>query len=623
MLWPLVLIIGFGGVDVFIPKIWVSDLPEYSVDTPSGKGMRLDRLNLLVGPNNSGKSRFLRSLFSTPMPALSIGFGEEYRSLMSDLGGTLDAMKNQPKADNKDWTALIDAYDDECVEVLKFKDKLQELYRVGRDAINPNVSMMGSAPQIWNEIRRANRREALNDALESLFEYAGGCDQFRRFYVPILRGMRPLEVGKDLYLERTIKDYFEGTKISAECIITGFNLYDLLVRNLLGQPADRIKIREYEKIIGDEFFGGAEVTLIPEYQKDTVSVKIGDDDQFPIFNLGDGLQQVIIITSVAFLEQDFSIFLIEEPENCLHPGLLRKLANFLLKHTEHQYLLTTHSNHLLDLAETHESVTIHRFRKIRGCNDSTFKISECTRDQGLLNELGARPSSVFLSNSTIWVEGITDRLYIRMFMGKYLEGLYGQELHGKYSGYLENLHYSFVEYQGGTLGHWYFGGDEVVEKLSASSVCATAFLIADGDIEGKSNRVELLRAQLSERFHLLACKELENLLPKEVIVSAAKNIFSRKHSKTTNGLNVDDIDSFLNKNIDTSKYGIGYHLDKCLGLPGRGKGRKVFADESGTISDKVKFCREVCLVMESSGWELSVQLKELCGKIFLHVSACQ
>lgn len=207
---------------------------------------------------------------------------------------------------------------------------------------------------------------------------------------------------------------------------------------------------EPTKNSGARIFGGAEVTLIPEYGKDTISVKIGDDDQFSIYDLGDGMQQVIIITSAAFLEQDNSIFYIEEPEACLHPGLLRKLALFLLNHTQHKYFATTHSNHLLDLAETDRRVKVHRVSKSGAKADASFIVRECTRDRELLAELGVLASSVYLANSTIWVEGITDRLYLSVFLRKYIETIDDASKRNKLDGLLENFHYAFVEYQGDT-----------------------------------------------------------------------------------------------------------------------------------------------------------------------------
>jgi len=433
--------------------------------------------------------------------------------------------------------------------------------------------------------------------------------------------MRPLDKNTDLYYQRTKKDYFPEIKGGDLNVITGFDLYELLVKFLLGQPDNRERIKEYERILGHEFFGGAEITLIPEYGKDTVSVKIGSDNQFSIYDLGDGMQQVIIITSAAFLEAQDSFFYIEEPEICLHPGLLRKLALFLMNHTKHQYFATTHSNHLLDLAEVDSRVVVHKVAKLGVRDSAVFAVRESTRDRELLAELGVLASSVYLPNSTIWVEGVTDRLYLGVYLKKYVDEIEDGSEKAILEGLLENYHYTFVEYQGGTLGHWSFG--EVMDgRLQAARLCSSAFLIADGDITGKGKRAEALRDQLGMSLYVLACKEIENLIPREILIRTSKKIFDSMRADMTVGLSSGMLDS-LDQKVESSYFGIGFHLDKALGLVGKGKSvRRVFAEESGTVKNKVKFCMAAVDEMNNSEWTMTTPLREMCAKVFHHILAC-
>src|SRR6266481_5930628 len=63
-------------------------------------------------------------------------------------------------------------------------------------------------------------------------------------------------------------------------------------------------------------------------------------------------------------------------------------------------------------------------------------------------------SSVFLSNSTIWVEGITDRRYVSHYLDLYQNHLRDESEANSLSAprrYRQDLHYSFVEYAGATL----------------------------------------------------------------------------------------------------------------------------------------------------------------------------
>jgi len=156
--------------------------------------------------------------------------------------------------------------------------------------------------------------------------------------------------------------------------------------------------------------------------------------------------------------------------------------------------------------------------------------------------------------------------------------------------------------------------------LNASKLCSAAFLVADGDIIGKGDRSEVLGHELNERFHLLPSKEIENLLPLNIIEETATKIFQRKKTKTIYELEIANLGGILKRDVLLSTNGIGYHLDRCLGLKGRGKStRRVFADESGTINEKVKFCREAIEVMGTAEWVLPTVVKELCEKIYAHI----
>ncbi|MCD5973137.1 AAA family ATPase [Pseudomonas quasicaspiana] len=604
-----------------ISKIWTEHARNYRTDADKQEYLKLRKLNLLIGPNNSGKSRLLRSLFSAPLEKVSIGLGSEFCSASENLGDIYETIKNHQKINDFTCASFLALCREDCINIGQIRDTIESFKNAVSHALNINVhSTRGGGIDGFSQLQKIVRTSDLTKEINEVLKLGKEMPELNRHYIPILRGMRPLGEGTDLFLERTYKDYFSNSNKAEVKIVTGFNLYRLLTQFLLGQPKERERIREYEKILGNEFFGGADVTLIPQYEKDTVAVKIGNDEQFPIFDLGDGLQQVIIITSAAYLEKNYSIFFIEEPEACLHPGLLRKLALFLLAHTNHQYIVTTHSNHLLDLAENDQDILIHRVSKNSYHPENGFDIQECTRDREILADLGVRASSVYLANSTIWLEGITDRLYLKTFMNKYLQSLLDENLKIKLEGLLENFHYAFVEYQGGTLGHWGFDDGDTTERLNASKLCSAAFLIADGDILEKGERVETLKTELEERFHLLPSKEIENLLPVSIIEKVAQQIFKRKKSKTIAGLDSSNIKKILNQNIEKSEYGIGHHLDTCLGLEGKGKeNRRIFSDESGTINEKVKFCREAIRVMETEEWELPTALEELCTKIYDHI----
>src|SRR5690606_31465715 len=291
------------------------------------------------------------------------------------------------------------------------------------------------------------------------------------------------------------------------------------------------------------------ITLIPYIGKDdnghandVVHIKIGDDDQFPIYKLGDGLQQAIILTYEAFIKKDEThAFFIEEPELHMHAGMVRQLMNFYLNETPHYYFFTTHSNHLLDMVDESHEVIIQKFVKIPNTTHQykfDFKIYRCDRDHELLTSLGVHPSSVYLANCTIWVEGVTDRMYLSKLMEKYIQELEASTESDditkakKYRSFMPNFHYAFVEYAGGNITHWSFLDDYPTKKealeflennkgLTAKAISKNILLLADGDNEGKAERLLEWRAELSEdNIYILSCKEIENTLCPSIIYKA-------------------------------------------------------------------------------------------------------
>lgn len=98
-------------------------------------------------------------------------------------------------------------------------------------------------------------------------------------------------------------------------------------------------------------------------------------------------------------------------------------------------------------------------------NEFDFKIYRCDKDHELLTSLGVRPSSLYLANCTIWVEGVTDRMYLSKLMQKYIQELEhstsSQEARKaeKYKSFMPNFHYAFIEYAGGNITHWSFLDD--------------------------------------------------------------------------------------------------------------------------------------------------------------------
>lgn len=435
-------------------------------------------------------------------------------------------------------------------------------------------------------------------------------------YIPILRGLRSINyqngefTREDFYYERTIRDYFKESKTefnkeeSTKSIYTGLSLYDDVQKLLLGNHEQRKLVKDFESFLSETFFQNKEITIIPRLEEKDVYIHIeGDDEDRPIYNLGEGVQAIIILTYPLFFNKGKNLKVyIEEPDVYLHPGFQRILIETLLGtegFEEFQYFFTTHSNHFLDMTLDYQKISVYKFSK----DNSQFYIDNIDNpDITLLEHLGVKNSSVFLTNCTIWVEGITDRIYIRKYLELYQEN-------DKVEKYFEDVHYSFVEYGGNNITHWSFL-DKEEKPIDVKKLCGKLFLISDNDNakEGseKYKRIQQLKENLGDRYYCLNVKEIENLLTIESLLKTLKfidkakdkNLIKVKNNKQFRGNSA--LGTFIDKNID--------------GL------NKNYANKSGTIKDKVQFAQGAVTVFDNFN-ELTEEAQKLTEKLYNFISA--
>jgi predicted ATPase len=149
-----------------------------------------------------------------------------------------------------------------------------------------------------------------------------------------------------------------------------------------------------------------------------------------------------IVDNKAKLEKN--VFCVEEPENNLHPSLLRRLLEFLAQRraeADSSLLLTTHSSAAIDWATRREDAATYHVRRSRGTS-SVSEAREYLSLRDLLQDLDIRASEILQANGVIWVEGPSDRLYVRRWLDIAGEG-----------SLREGVHYSIMFYGGKLLSH--------------------------------------------------------------------------------------------------------------------------------------------------------------------------
>ncbi|MFK4426062.1 AAA family ATPase [Bacillus sp. RC51] len=579
----------------------------------------LSKVNIFVGANNSGKSRFLRGIFTIDkslsfIPPEEVVDVEKYYNILieftdaiissitkSSLEG-IGELNVQKLSSDIEISKLIPFLKEDEDLFKQFHRLVDEIIKLNSSSSVTIKSSTSGATAIARDRVMTNLKSLINDYQSKIDEITSSNRtsykiNFKRVYIPTLRGLRgyvdTIDTGKDVYKERTKNDYFEEAPELLE-IHTGLNLYDEITDMLLGSVQQRYNMLKFQEFLSESFFDGQQVTLTPARNSDVIKVKIGTEKEKNIFELGDGIQSLIILTFplFKFLEENLLLF-IEEPELYLHPGMQRKFIEIIMdeQFAHHQFFFTTHSNHFLDMTLDLDRISVYKFKKKLGEHsgnpteelDATFSIKNVSNeDKSVLQELGVRNSAVLLSNCTIWVEGITDRLYIRRFLKAF------QESHPALKQFKEDIHYSFIEYSGGNITHWSFLDDDETEadeshaSINAEKICSTLFLISDKDGDDKRPRQEKLKEVLGERYYCLECKEIENILSAETI----KKVIAEYEKSTLEHLNNEDFAQEEYKNEHLGSY------INSLFPEGARKRRGSYAADSGTIVNKLDFCKK-------------------------------
>ncbi|KKL58387.1 hypothetical protein LCGC14_2225880, partial [marine sediment metagenome] len=130
--------------------------------------------------------------------------------------------------------------------------------------------------------------------------------------------------------------------------------------------------------------------------------------------LGHGTQQLISLLFLLILPRD-CIYIIDEPENGLHPGLQLKLLKFIkeivLKDSTYskQFFFATHSTSFIDFRGNCSHFVCEKTK-----NSFSVKLLEKDNLNILREVLGFNPGTLLQANGIIWVEGISDIPYIEI-----------------------------------------------------------------------------------------------------------------------------------------------------------------------------------------------------------------
>lgn len=572
-----------------------------------------NHINIFIGENNSGKSRLLRKILQAESNDC-LHFdneGNDIGAVRTRLMTSISNYNNYFKESQTDRRINVQA-DSSDVDLL-----IEVINQITGDFDEKNINIKYARESV------SQRLSAFENAISMASRKLNQGIQKNRVYIPVLRGIENYQkyyVGKkDQVLQQVrlnteersaLEEYKDSVKViysnkiakdygvDEGLIFTGENLYEEIMKKLLGVEKERVFIQNFQKFISENFYDGESFQLIPIMDKRHVAVKIGNTTERALHDLGDGIKQIICIMYRIFeLKDQEALVFIEEPELSLHPGYQRKLMEILKKDefARMQFFITTHSNHFVDSAFDFDNVSVFKFINVNSRNKQ-FKVIQTTKgDIELLDILGVNNSSVFMANATIWVEGLSDKIYISKYMDLFMKEKRGETL-------VEGVDYTFVEYGGNNITHWSFIPEESVHEINASGITNRLFLIVDNDGGRKVERKKKLEAILGNRFLELDVREIENTIKPSVLertIFPDGNVIVKKRRKYKNA-------TYNNTKANLFEY-VEDHYETKIKYWDR--------EKKAVVKNKVDFAKEIADNMNSFE-DLSQEAIELCERIY-------
>ena len=378
----------------FIRTVRLNNILSYGPETPE---FELQPLNVLIGPNASGKSNLIEALSllaATPRDILEpirLGGGTRewlWKGVESTSPATIEVTTKHPQLGRLDirYRLTFQEYEqrftlvDEAIETAVPYTGYTEPY--------PYYSFQNGQPVLdvpMEEIRDQAPPLTQDPSLTFLTQ-----DTQQFLQSPPQRGLQRIEVipeqsileqlrNPDAYPELTyLGDRFKGIRFYREWDLSrggpirspqstdqtqNFLLEDasnlgLVLNDLFTRPLIKQKIMTHI-----QSFYPHVLDIVSRLRDGTVQLQFheeGLDHPISSNRLSDGTLRYLCLLTVLCNPEPSSIICLEEPETGLHPDIICEMADLLIEASEHsQIIVTTHSEILVDsLTDIPESIIV-------------------------------------------------------------------------------------------------------------------------------------------------------------------------------------------------------------------------------------------------------------------------
>ena len=333
----------------------------------------LGKINVICGPNNSGKSSILKQLLDSKLSDHGEQINDDHvQKLFDGTRANCGWGRSNPEhtvLQDQEYVKSIKAVFSEkkywyTSDVEVFKRKLEGLFR---------------------ENRRLRQYRINEPSTSECFMKIVSGD-----YRPVLiQPKRQMQLIGSVNSDEKIDDFGEGL----------LNYLFLAKNKNLNTDEYRYFETMYEEFnkISDGFDFDIELG-----KGNALSLKFSPDGNkwLEADACGLGLQDLLVILHFAH-NTDFNFVFIEEPESHMHPDMQRRLLVHLKNIKDCQFIITTHSNVYLNNAYIDNVY-------VTSCNYKQISLKNVTSRASMLADLGYSVADNLVSDLVILVEGPTD-----------------------------------------------------------------------------------------------------------------------------------------------------------------------------------------------------------------------